>query len=83
MPILLGIEKSERFLTRWEKETLSLDEASHLSTWLREDGIEDLVQAEFNTWNKKALTSLKILSCEEKVKNALEDFANKLLMRKK
>lgn len=83
LPVILGVEKSNRFLARWKGKPISPEEASQLSVWLREDGVEESVNEEFNLWNLRALNSLKSLRCDENVRTALSELANKLLMREK
>ena len=83
LPVLMGIEKSKRFLTRWKGKPISPDEATQLSVCLREDGVEESVKKEFNLWNQRALDSLNSLKCDERIKTALNELANKLLMRNK
>jgi geranylgeranyl diphosphate synthase, type I len=83
LPILMGIEKSKRFLDGWNKKPISLDVIKKMPVWLCEDGIENAVNSEFNLWNNRALETLNSLKCDERVRTALSEFANKLIMRKK
>ncbi|MDP2964694.1 MAG: polyprenyl synthetase family protein, partial [Pelolinea sp.] len=76
LPVLMGIEKSKRFLTRWKGKPISTDEANQLSVCLREDGVEESVKKEFHLWNQRALDSLNSLKCDEKIKTALNELAN-------
>ncbi len=83
LPVILGLKKSNRFLTRWKGKPISQDEVGQLSEWLREDGIEEFVMKEYNFWNQNALDSLDALRCDENIKSALNELAIKLLMRTK
>lgn len=83
LPILMGLEKSKRFFTRWKEEPISPEEAPTISAWLSEDGVEESVIKEFNLWNQRALETLNSLRCDDNVKTALIEFANKLIIRKK
>jgi geranylgeranyl diphosphate synthase, type I len=83
LPVLMGIEKSKRFLNGWSKRPLSKDIIKKMPIWLSEDGIENDVTSEFNLWNSRALGTLKSIKCDENVRTALTEFTNKLVMRKK
>jgi geranylgeranyl diphosphate synthase, type I len=83
LPILMGIEKSKRFLDGWRKKPLSPEMINKMQVWLSEDGIENEVKNEFNLWNNRALGTLNSLKCNESVRVALIEFANKLILRKK
>jgi geranylgeranyl diphosphate synthase type I len=82
-PILVGMRKSKKFLSKWQGKPISSEEAGQLSIWLREDGVEESVKNEINLWNQRALASLNSLRCEGNIKTALTELANKLLMRNK
>ena len=84
LPVVLGLENSKRFLTRWkEQKQISPEEAGKLSGWLKEDGIEETIIEEFNLWNQKALKNLNSLQCDENIRSALNELADKLLKRDK
>ncbi len=83
LPVLMGLEKSKRFFTRWKGEQISPEEASIISALLSEDGVEESVMKEFNLWNQRALDSLNSLRCDENIRSALNELADKLLMRNK
>ncbi len=83
LPILLGMENSKRFFEKWESKSITSDNAAELATWLREDGIEDLVMEQFNLWNQKGLRSLAALKCDNGIRLVLNELAEKLLMRNK
>lgn len=83
LPVLIGLEKSKRFLTRWNGEPITPDDSGTLLKWLSEDGVEEAVMKEFRLWNQRALETLNSLRCNEKVRSALHELADKLLIRNK
>lgn len=82
LPVLIGLKKSGRFKERWMKGPIQPSETRQLAQWLREDGVEELVDMECHKLTERALKSLSNLDCNSEVKAVLEEFANKLLIRK-
>ena len=83
LPVLIGLEKSKRFLERWKGNPICPEESSTISLWLREDKVEESVLNEFKIWNSKALDTLNSLKCKTEIKYVLIELAEKLLMRNK
>ena len=83
LPVLIGLEKSKRFLERWNGNPICPEESSTISLWLSEDKVEESVLNEFKIWNSKALDTLNSLKCKSEIKSALFELAEKLLMRNK
>lgn len=83
LPVLLGLNSSEKFVQRWEKGPILLSETVEISDWLREDGVELLVKRELSQWNQKLISELDKLDCEQSVKLALRELADQMITRKK
>jgi geranylgeranyl diphosphate synthase type I len=83
LPVLIGLKKSARFSTRWKGKPITSEDVNQLSTWLREDDVEESVKEEITLWNQRALDSLNSLTCNENVRNALRELANDLIKRNK
>ncbi|MDO9547323.1 MAG: polyprenyl synthetase family protein [Pelolinea sp.] len=83
LPILLGLEKSSQFASRFAQGEIAQNEAIIMAKWLQEDGIEKSVTDIYTSWTEKAFLALEKMSCAVGVKTALEELANKLLIRKK
>ena len=81
LPVLIGLERSTRFRKRWLLGPVQAEETDTLAAWLREDGVEGQVSKTYQLWTDHAMDVLSGMKCEKKVKNALEEFANKLLIR--
>ena len=81
MPVLIGLENSERFRERWKKEEKREAYVKEMAEWLREDGVEKEVNQAFQVWTDRAMKALGKMDCSEKVKLALREFANKLIIR--
>ena len=83
IPVLIGLKNSQRFLQRWKKGPILLSETIEISDWLKEDGVELLVKREFTQWNKKLISELEKMDCEQSVKIALRELADLMITRKK
>ena len=83
LPVLLGLEYSARFKDRWEAGPIDANETAEITTWLREDGVEEKVKQAIAEWNDQARAQLKNLDCHEDIKLAMDDFANKLIIRER
>ena len=83
LPVLIGFEKSKRFHKRWVKKAITQEESVTLAEWLSEDKVEESVINEFRIWNSKALETLNSLRCDNHIRSALTELAEKLLMRNK
>lgn len=81
LPILLGLEKSERFRKKFNQIDLSEAETRLLTLWLREDGIEDLVIKYFSEWTRRSIEFIEKMESADKEKQFLLEITNKLLMR--
>ena len=83
LPVLFGLEQSDRFSERWQKKSVSESEATLMAEWLREDGVELRVREEFAQWHKKTLDELNQLNCSQSVKMALLELCEQLSIREK
>jgi len=83
LPIILGIENSERFSREMRENEIDPQTVPIMANWLREDGIEKQTIDAFTQWTDKALRYLKIMKCREKEKTILSEFTNNLLIRNK
>jgi len=80
LPIILGIENSERFSREMQAPAIDPQTVSKLANWLSEDGVEQLTIDAFTQWTNNALKYLQMMKCRKEEKKAL---TNNLLMRKK
>jgi len=83
LPVLLGLEKSERFSERYSENEVTPQMAETLAAWLREDGVEAEVKQRYAKWSTKALTTIDELHCSGPCKETLTGLTNKLLIRTK
>jgi len=81
-PIILGIEKSNRFLEKWMLGEVHPEEISMMAEWLEHDGIKEEVEKQIRKWTDLALADLEKINCEDQIKIGLRELTNKLLMRK-
>lgn len=81
LPVLLGLKKSKRFLSRWKEDSITSEDTSTISEWLSDDGVEKSVMKKFNIWNQRTLDTLSSLRCSENIRSALHELTEKLLMR--
>ena len=82
-PVLLGLRDSERFRKRWMEGPIRVEDTADLAEWLCIDGVEQEVKRTFLLWTEKAMHKLDSMDCTTEVKGALEEFANKLIIRNK
>jgi geranylgeranyl diphosphate synthase, type I len=83
LPVLLGLEHCARFKDRWQAGPINPEETTEITAWLREDGVEAKVKQAILEWNNRTRELLKALDCHEDIKLALDDFANKLIIRER
>lgn len=81
LPVLLGLEHSTSFKERWNAGPINADETSDIAAGLSADGIENRVKQTIMDWNDQARKHLDNIDCSQDIKTALEDFANKLIIR--
>ena len=81
LPVLIGMKQSSRFKDRWKAGPIHAEEAAEIAAWLREDGVDEEVKRVIVEWNDRAREHLARVDCCEDVKTALENFANKLIIR--
>lgn len=83
LPIILGLERSDRFSAKLRQGNISRNSAIEMANWLREDGIEKNVIDTYTQWSKNAFISLEDMKCKENVRKGLFELTNNLIMREK
>ena len=80
-PILLGLEKCQKFRDQFENNNIDSNLARDLAQELRNAGIEEEVKSFCARWTKEALNTLEMMDCQDEQKQHLGLIANKLLIR--
>lgn len=83
LPVLIGLQRSQRFSDRWKARAVRHDETGLLAQWLREDGVETAVKTSFQEWSGRTQYALADLDCEVETKTALAELVQSLIERKK
>jgi len=83
LPVLIGLQQSERFAERLTQGAIQPDETEQLAHWLHEDGVEASVKNSFQKWSDETQHALSGLDCEAESKSALAELVQILIERKK
>ena len=83
LPVLVGLEQSDRFIARWNKKPITDSDAGEIAEWLREDGVELHVKEEFLKWHEQLRGQIKLLDCRSSIRAALEELTEQLTIRTK
>ena len=83
LPVLMGLEQTERFFARWNERPVTDSNAGEIAVWLREDGVELHVREEFLKWHEQSRGQIKLLDCRSSIRAALEELTEQLTIRTK
>jgi len=83
LPVLVGLERSNRFIARWNEKPITESDADEIAEWLREDGVEFQVREEFLKWHEQLRGQLMRLDCKSTIREVLEELIEQLTIRTK
>lgn len=83
LPVILGLAESGRFADVWRERNFKPDSIKVMSQILLNEGVEKIIKARFEHFNKKALFYLEKMDCITEIKKVLMEFSMKLLTRVK
>jgi geranylgeranyl diphosphate synthase, type I len=83
LPVLLGLNKSEKFRESWQKRPFNFEESTRMAGVLIDDGIQALVEEETSRLTKLAKVSLKTMPEMNPSNATLLELAEVLLKRTK
>jgi geranylgeranyl diphosphate synthase, type I len=81
LPVLLGLNRSEKFRNSWRKRPFTFEESTRLAGVLIDDGIQVLVEDETLRFTKLAKDALTTLTGDNPAAGALLELADVLLKR--
>lgn len=83
LPVLVGFERSSRFIKRWNEGPVTDSDAGEIAEWLREDGVELHIREEFLGWHDQLRGQLLRLDCRSSIRAVLEELIEQLTIRTK
>ena len=83
LPILIGLNTSQKFRDRWLEGPINSDETIEIVDTLNEDGVELLVRQELNSWHQRLINALEHINCGQSEKEALCELSNLIIARNK